>query len=124
MSHSPLSVAASLLLVAGALAACRPAADATFHGDILDVACGSCVFEMEGVQGCPWAAEIEGRHYLIRGPIPEDHSSHAPDGICNMTRQAVIEGELRGGELLATRMELLPPQGVPEEPRFGPADLH
>jgi hypothetical protein len=113
-----------LLLGVCALAACTPAADATFEGDTLDVACGRCVFEMEGVQGCPWAAEIEGRHYLIRGPLPTDHSTHAPDGICNMTRQAVVDGELRDGELLATRFELLPPERVPEQPRFGPADEH
>ena len=115
---------AFLLGLVTVLPSCRPAADATFSGETLTVACGRCTFEMEGVEGCPWAAEIEGEHYLIRGRIPKDHTTHAPDGICNMTRQAVIDGELRDGELLVTRMELLPPEEVPAEPRFSPEDLH
>lgn len=115
---------ASLLALITAVLACRPAADATFSGETVTVACGRCMFEMEGVEGCPWAAEIDGEHYLIRGRIPKEHSTHAPDGICNMTRQAVIDGELRDGELLVSRMELLPPVGVPAEPRFAPEDEH
>jgi hypothetical protein len=117
-------VFAVLLGLITVLPACRPPADATFSGETLTVACGRCVFEMEGVEGCPWAVEIEGEHYLIRGRIPKDHNTHAPDGICNMTRKAVIDGELRDGELLVTRMELLPPEEVPAEPRFSPEDLH
>jgi hypothetical protein len=119
----PLVVAVLLGLIT-VFPACRPPADATFSGETLTVACGRCVFEMEGVEGCPWAAEIDGEHYLIRGRIPKDHTTHAPDGICNMTRKAVIDGELRDGELLVTRMELLPPEEVPAEPRFSPEDLH
>jgi hypothetical protein len=121
--HRPLLLAALVALVA-TLAACRPTAEATFSGDTLTVACGRCIFEMEGLDACPWAAEIDGKHYLIRGKVPKEHSTHAPDGICNMRRQAVIDGELRGGELLVSRMELLPPEGVPKEPRFGVEDEH
>ena len=117
-------IPACLVALLAVLSACRPAAEATFSGDTLTVACGRCMFEMEGVEGCPWAAEIDGEHYLIRGRIPKDHSTHAPDGICNMRRKAVVDGELRDGELLVTRMELLPPEDVPEEPRFGPEDVH
>ena len=35
------------------------------------VACGRCIFEMEGAVGCPWAAEIEGEHYLVSGTTPQ-----------------------------------------------------
>ena len=119
----PLRLACVVALAAW-VAACRPAPDATFHGHTLTVACGRCIFEMEGVEGCPWAAEIEGEHYLIRGPLPTDHSTHAPDGICNMHRKAVVDGELRDGELLVTRFELLPAEEVPAQPRFTPEDLH
>jgi len=115
---------ASLLALLALLSACGPAAEATFEGETLTVACGRCIFEMEGVEGCPWAAEIDGGHYLIRGRLPEDHSTHAPDGICNMRRRAVVDGELRGGELRVTRFDLLPPEEVPPEPRFGPEDVH
>jgi hypothetical protein len=94
------------------------------EGRVLTVACGRCVFEMPGVEGCPWAAEVDGRHYLLRGPVPLDHPSHAPEGICNMPRKAKIDGELRGDLLLVSKMTLLPAEDVPENPRFTPADIH
>lgn len=89
----------------------------------LTVGCGRCIFEMEGVEGCPWAAEIDGQHYLIRGALP-DHESHEADGICNMTRQAVVDGEIRGDELVVSSMVLVDADSIPETPRFAPEDQH
>ena len=70
---------------------------------------------MEGVEGCPWAAEIDGVRYLVQGAVPQQHQSHAVDGICRMERQAVVDGVIRDEILVVSRMELLPAEGVPED---------
>jgi len=90
----------------------------------VDVACGRCIFEMEGAEGCPWAAHVNGQHAYVFGKVPLNHATHAPDGICNMTRQAIVEGHLQGDRFLASRFELLPTETVPEKPRFTETDKH
>ena len=94
------------------------------ENETLTVACGSCVFEMEEADGCPWAAQVDGKYYFVLGnvPPPESHDSHAPDGMCNMPRQAVVSGELRKHNLVVSKMDLLPAENVPENPRFKTAD--
>ena len=92
---------------------------------VLTLACGRCVFEMPGVEeGCPWAAEVDGKHYLVEGAVPHDHNSHEASGICNMPRQARVRGEIRGEVLYVSAVELLEPESLPESPRFTPADIH
>lgn len=115
-SHRTISRLRAIALVCVALAAasCSRGAARVFEGETITVACASCVFEMEGVGGCPWAAEIDGEHYLMQGNLPEDHNSHMPDGICMMARQAVIDGKLEDGRLTIAKMELLPAQHIPQ----------
>lgn len=91
--------------------------------ETITVACGSCVFEMEGVEGCPLAAEIDGKHYLVRGALPE-HDSHEADGICNMKRAAIVDGELRGEFLVVSKIVFIPADSIPETPRFAPDEEH
>ena len=88
-------------------------------------ACGRCVFGLpEATVGCPWAVEIDGRRYLVQGRVPEGHQNHAPDGICNMPRRAVVDGRIRGDKFISTRFELKPAEKVPQKPRFTPKDEH
>jgi hypothetical protein len=94
-----------------------------FNQEAITVACGSCVFEMEGVEGCPLAAEIDGEYYLVRGALPE-HDSHEADGICNMKRSAIVDGELRGEFLVVSKIEFVPADSIPESPRFAPDEGH
>lgn len=114
----------SVVLLYGSLAACNADEGRTLKDATVTVACASCVFQMEGAVGCPFAAEIEGEHYMIQGRVPEGHESHAPDGICNMRRQAKVDGHLRDGKLITTRLELLPATEVPQHPRFTTEDIH
>ncbi len=111
----------SVLLIA---TACGREPGIRIEGRELTVACGACIFEMEGVEGCPWAAEVDGEHFLMKGDFGHDHNSHMPDGICNMPRKARVWGELRGDALYVARFELLDAEGIPESPRFTPADIH
>jgi hypothetical protein len=87
------------------------------------VGCGRCIFDMQDVEGCPWAAEIDGKHYLMSGALP-DHDSHDSDGICNMQREAIVDGEIRGEELVVSKMLLTPAEGIPDTPRFAPGEGH
>jgi len=89
----------------------------------ITVGCGRCIFGMEDVEGCPWAAEIDGIHYLMSGALP-DHDSHESDGICNMKREAVVDGEIRGNRLLVSKMVLTPAEVIPNTPRFMPGEEH
>lgn len=94
------------------------------ESQVVTTACASCIFAMEGVENCPFAVEIDGEPYVVQGSVPQDHLSHAPDGICNMPRLARVEGTIRDGKFIAASFELLPPEDVPEEPRFTEEDIH
>lgn len=113
-----------VLLWFGCTAAPGEPPEPRLEGRTLEVGCGRCIFHMPQVPGCPWAAELDGKHYLLQGAVPQDHHSHAPDGICNVSRQAVVDGVLRDGKLIVSRMELLPATHVPSAPNFTPADVH
>jgi len=106
----------AVLAFVGSALACNRGPE--LEGATVTVGCGRCIFGMEGLKSCPWAVELEGKHYLVQGPLPEDHATHAPDGICNMRRQAIVDGQLKGDRFVATRFELLPAKDVPTSPRF------
>jgi hypothetical protein len=91
-----------------ALTACHGAPEHRIEGQTLTVGCAHCIFHMEGVQGCPWAAEVDGKHYFLLGAVPPDHDSHAAGGVCTMPRKAVVDGVIHEDRLIATRVELLP----------------
>lgn len=103
---------------------CDRAPAVRFEDRELTVGCGACIFAMPGVMPCPWAAEIDGKHYLMKGRLDHNHNGHAADGICNMPRQARITGELRDDLLYVEKMTLLEAANVPATPRFTPADIH
>ena len=86
------------------------------ENQVLKTACGSCIFKMKDAVNCPFAVEIDGKHYLVQGAVPQDHNSHMADGICNMAREARITGVLRDGKLIASSFELLPAEYVPDAP--------
>lgn len=77
-------------------------------------ACGTCVFDMPDVAGCQWAVEIKDSYYLVQSAyLPDDHDSHAPDGMCMMPREAKVTGSLHGDRFVADAFELLPLEGAP-----------
>lgn len=100
------------------LAACGSSAT-EISDRTVEVGCAMCQFEMEGAETCFWAARFDGKTVTVRGDaLPEDHDAHAPDGMCNVTRQAVVSGTLYPTYFLATKFELLPidPSALPAEP--------
>ena len=91
---------------------------------VVDAACAMCIYEMEGARGCFWAVELQDTHYVVVGDTPQDHESHAPDGMCNVERQARVAGEIKDGRFYASTFALLPAAAIPDNPRYSPADQH
>jgi hypothetical protein len=90
----------------------------------VNVGCGMCIYKLAGSKGCYWAAEIDGNIYLVQGNTPKNHENHSPEGMCNMTRVAIIDGTLQHGQLNAQKFELVPPADVPASPNYTLEDIH
>ena len=72
--------------------------------------CSTCIFDMPGATGCKLAVKINGKAYLVTGSDIDDHGdAHAPNGLCNASRDAVVEGRIDGDRFVATRFTLWPP---------------
>lgn len=115
---SSLSIRALALVVAlsnvGAFATACGGPVVELTDRTVKVACGACVFHMPGAAGCYWAAEVDGTHYWVQGVEPQGPAEgHAPDGMCSMPRDAVVDGRLEGDRLVVTSWELLPAADVP-----------
>ncbi|MFQ5653442.1 MAG: DUF6370 family protein [Planctomycetota bacterium] len=98
-----LSVSVTLLL---AIAGCKSgdvrdtesATTTTVSDMTVEVGCASCVYKMEGVQGCKAAAEIDGKPMLLTGAHLSAHSL----GLCRGAKEAVVSGKIEGDTFVAT----------------------
>lgn len=113
----PSMVAAACLSTLTALTGCEPAGT-EITDRTLEVGCGTCQLGQTTHPGCWWAAKIDGEVVPMRGEaIPSDaeHDGHAPDGMCNMMRRAVVSGRLHESHLAVTKLELAPvdPEDTP-----------
>ncbi|TNE86020.1 MAG: hypothetical protein EP330_24100 [Deltaproteobacteria bacterium] len=88
------------------------------------VACGTCIFRLPNGRGCYWAAEIDGKYYPVTGNVPKDHENHSPEGMCNMKRTAIVDGEISGTTFIATRFELQPAEAPAVDPTYTEDDAH
>ena len=71
--------------------------------------CANCIFDMPGAKGCKLAVKIDGTAYLVTGSNIDDHGdAHASDGLCNASRNAVVEGRIDGDRFVATHFALKP----------------
>ena len=104
-----LLIASVVILGSG----CNAKGSKHLSGETVPAACGLCIFKMEGLRGCHWAIEVDGKYYLAEGVLPQSHQPHGPDGMCNMPRQAVVDGDLLNGKFVATRFDLKPATNVP-----------
>jgi len=85
-------------------AASLPVANQPLIAQTVSVACGSCIYDMEGVSGCKLATKIDGKAVLVTGVPTPGHDA----GICEHEMQAVISGQMMGEEFLATSFALKP----------------
>ena len=99
----------------GAILACDSESDEPqINGEVIEVACATCIFQMPGTSGCSWAAHVDGEYYQMTGPVPMAHDKHAPDGICRMPREARVIGSVQGDYFVADEFQLLPAEEIPE----------
>lgn len=114
------------LLVVGLFVAACDGGGVEIQDQTVHVACGMCRFGLEDPErhGCYWAAQIDGRVVPIGGTaLPRDHENHAPDGMCNVTREAVVSGTLYEKSFVASEFELQPVDPA-AEPEFTPEHVH
>ena len=102
-------------LLAGCTAASNKPLDgssraaAASEGMTVVAGCSTCIFDMSGSTGCDLAVKIDGTAYLVTGSDIDDHGdAHAADGLCNASRDAVVEGRIEGGRFVATSFSLKP----------------
>lgn len=70
---------------------------------LVEAGCGSCIYSMNGVQGCKIAVKIDGKAYLVTGA---DHvDAHQ---FCSATKEALVSGQIEGSRFAATRLEIQP----------------
>lgn len=71
---------------------------------VAEAGCATCIFGMEGVQGCQLAIKIKDKPYLVSGTDIDAHSA----GLCTAAKQAEITGKIENGQLIASQLELKP----------------
>ena len=64
-----------------------------------DVGCGTCVYKMAGVEGCPLAVSLDGKTYIVQGATWPNHN------YCDAKQQAVVTGKIENGKFIATSVK-------------------
>ncbi len=82
-----------------------PAASATklVSARTVEAGCGSCIYEMPGVEGCQLAVKIDGQPYLVTGTTVDAHGA----GLCSAAKNAKVTGTIEDETFAATKFEIL-----------------
>ncbi len=68
----------------------------------VEAGCASCIFNMEGVEGCKLAVKIDGKPYLVTGADVDAHGA----GLCSSAKKAKVIGKIEGDKFVATSFVL------------------
>jgi hypothetical protein len=68
----------------------------------VELGCGGCIYEMEGVTACVTAAKVGETTMLVEGGGVDAHSA----GLCEAARMATVVGEVKDGKLYASSITL------------------
>lgn len=91
-----------VLLLAGAGCTAPAAAEPTPQE--MAAGCATCVYGMEGIEGCVLAVLVDGRPLLVTGvPIPGHET-----GICDREIRAQVAGRREGDRFVATSFAAQP----------------
>ncbi len=121
MLNQTLSSGALLACLFGALLAssCKEVDDPHAHTHthkthdsdsmiVVEASCGQCQFGLPG-EGCDLAVRVDGVAYYVDGSAIDDHGdAHAPSGLCNAIRTAMVEGNVEDDRFVATSFALRP----------------
>jgi len=76
--------------------------------EVVGVACGVCIYGMEGGDDCPLAAEIgEKQYYFVTLKLKGEFDTHGV-GLCDAASKARVTGVLHEHGAVVTAIELLP----------------
>ena len=73
-------------------------APASVAGKTVEAGCASCIYNIQGVEGCKLAVKVDGKPYLVTGSDVDAHK----EGLCSNPKQAVVEGKVEGDKFAAT----------------------
>jgi hypothetical protein len=79
-----------------------PIALAAFQNEILEVGCGKCIYEMEGVERCETAIVVAGKPFLITGQGADAHEH----GLCGSSKEAIVTATPEGDHFQVTSLEI------------------
>ncbi|WP_241154715.1 MULTISPECIES: DUF6370 family protein [Amniculibacterium] len=80
---------------------------------VVESGCGMCIYNMKSDKGCAIAVKIDGKPYYVEGVSKKSlGDAHADDGYCNITKKALVSGELKNNKFYATSFSF-----VAEEPK-------
>lgn len=68
----------------------------------VELGCGGCIYEMDGVESCITAAKVGETAMLVEGGGVDAHTS----GLCQSARMATVVGEVKDGKLYASSITL------------------
>ena len=71
---------------------------------IVEAGCATCIFDMQGIEGCTLAVKIDGKPYLVTGADVDAHGA----GLCSSAKKAKVVGKIEGDKFVATSFELQP----------------
>ncbi len=95
-----------------------------FRDEVLPVACGTCIYKIEGARGCFWSVQLGEEVFPLEGPVPEDHQAHGPEGMCVQQRRARVTGQVHHGQFQASAFELLPVDPSQDGPKVPHEHVH
>ena len=75
---------------------------------VVEAACGKCLFGMTEKRSCNLAVRIDGKSYFVDGTNIHEHGdAHADDGFCVMIRSASVKGEIIDGRFKSESFTLI-----------------
>ena len=73
-------------------------------GQAVELGCASCMFDLEGAEGCETAVKVGDKVLMLSGFELDAHKS----GLCKATKKAEVAGSIDGDNFVASAVRLLP----------------
>ena len=79
-----------------------PALLAALDNQTVEAGCGSCIYKLEGGEGCYLAIKVGNKAYPVEGTDVDAHEA----GLCSAVQSAVVTGKMHGdGSILASEFK-------------------
>lgn len=68
----------------------------------VEIGCASCIYKIDGVEGCVAAVKIDTQPLLVTGTQINAHAL----GLCTQAKQAIVIGNVEGDKFVASKINL------------------